>query len=217
MHPDRKIGIAMGILLIGVVAALFFRNEPLATDEGLTADREQQLNERLRDRDVTVFLDDADNTSVPPEDPAPQWSMPELLGTLSAQEDEVPIPIGGPRLTVPSDRHESSLSEGATIGSSSAGASVDDQPADDRSPNSPGRSSGDIAAAVDKPVADRPAAEPEFIEYTVQIGDTLSEISEKFLGSQSRFREIYELNKDRMQSPDRLRVGKAIRIPRTYH
>ena len=29
MHTDRKIGFAMGILLIGIVAALFFRNEPL--------------------------------------------------------------------------------------------------------------------------------------------------------------------------------------------
>ena len=45
MHPDRKIGIAMGILLIGVVAALFFRNEPLAEEEsGLSVSREQQLN-----------------------------------------------------------------------------------------------------------------------------------------------------------------------------
>ena len=58
------------------------------------------------------------------------------------------------------------------------------------------------------------AAPQQFTEYTVKFGDTLSEISERFLGSQGRYREIYDANKDRMSSPDQLKVGKAIRIPR---
>ncbi|MCR9201055.1 MAG: LysM peptidoglycan-binding domain-containing protein [Planctomycetaceae bacterium] len=202
MHPDRKIGIAMGILLVGVVAALFFRNEPLATDEGLSADREQQLNERLRDRDVTVFLDEPDATDEAEED-GPQWSS-EVLGSLTAREDEVPVPIGGPRLPDPTLSQDSTQRPGAPGGDAPANAEstqdvVVPQPA------------VDPAALVEGP------SEPEYIEYTVQFGDTLSEISEKFLGSQTRFREIYEINRDRMQSPDRLRVGKAIRIPRSVH
>ena len=34
MQTDRKIGFAMGILLVGIVAALFFRNEPLHPPSG---------------------------------------------------------------------------------------------------------------------------------------------------------------------------------------
>jgi nucleoid-associated protein YgaU len=54
----------------------------------------------------------------------------------------------------------------------------------------------------------------EFEEYVVKYGDTLSGIAQKFLGSQSRYQEIYEANRDRMSSPDRLDVGKPLRIPR---
>ena len=49
---------------------------------------------------------------------------------------------------------------------------------------------------------------------SVKYGDTLSGIAEKMLGSQARYRDIYEANRDRMTSPDRLDVGKPLRIPR---
>jgi len=54
----------------------------------------------------------------------------------------------------------------------------------------------------------------EFDEYIVKYGDTLSAIAERMLGSQARYLEIFEANRDRMSSPDRLDVGKPIRIPR---
>ena len=55
MHTDRKIGFAMGILLVGIVAALFFRNEPLLSTRVSGVRREQELNERLR---VPGWVDD---------------------------------------------------------------------------------------------------------------------------------------------------------------
>ena len=33
MHPDKKVGLALGILLIGIVGALFFRNEAPESDQ----------------------------------------------------------------------------------------------------------------------------------------------------------------------------------------
>ena len=53
-----------------------------------------------------------------------------------------------------------------------------------------------------------------YATYLVQSGDTLSEIAQQQLGSQARYKEIFEANRDTMASPDQLRVGKAIRIPR---
>lgn len=186
MHPDRKIGIAMGILLVGVVAALFFRNEPLPVNDGLSEQRESEINQRLRDRDVTVFLGETSEDTEASRPTGPQWSLNDMRVDLQTKEDEVPIPIGGRGVPLVAPKDEA------------------EQPSTPEPTES-------VAAAEAKPV-DEP--QMDFIEYTVEFGDTLSEISQRFLGSQSRFREIYEANKDRMDSPDRLRVGKAIRIPR---
>ncbi|HRP63423.1 MAG TPA: LysM peptidoglycan-binding domain-containing protein [Phycisphaerales bacterium] len=50
--------------------------------------------------------------------------------------------------------------------------------------------------------------------YTVQAGDSLSEISQKLLGTSRRWRDIYELNKDVIRDPDNVPVGTTLRIPR---
>lgn len=50
-------------------------------------------------------------------------------------------------------------------------------------------------------------------EYTIQIGDTFWKIAEKELGSGSRWQSIYELNKDKMKEPNKLKAGQKIIIP----
>ncbi|MEY3175071.1 MAG: hypothetical protein RLZZ436_2985, partial [Planctomycetota bacterium] len=54
----------------------------------------------------------------------------------------------------------------------------------------------------------------EFDEHTVQFGETLSSIAEHYLGSRSRYNLIFEANRDRLTSADRLQVGLKLRIPR---
>jgi nucleoid-associated protein YgaU len=70
-----------------------------------------------------------------------------------------------------------------------------------------------LAASPDSAPVPGDAAEP-LEEYTVQHGDSLSKIAERFLGNPTRYQEIYEVNRDRMATPDRLRVGESLRIPR---
>ncbi len=50
-------------------------------------------------------------------------------------------------------------------------------------------------------------------EYTVQKGDTLWKIAEKQLGRSHRWKYLYELNKDRIKNPDKLKPGTKILIP----
>lgn len=50
-------------------------------------------------------------------------------------------------------------------------------------------------------------------EYTVQKGDTLEKIAQKELGSGHRWKYLYELNKDRLKDPNKLKPGKKIIIP----
>ena len=50
--------------------------------------------------------------------------------------------------------------------------------------------------------------------YTVQPGDTLSVISRKVYGKRNRWRDIYKANRDRMATPESLKPGQVLRIPR---
>ena len=49
--------------------------------------------------------------------------------------------------------------------------------------------------------------------HRIADGDTLSGLAERYLGSSQRFAEIYDANRDRLQSPDLLPIGTMLRIP----
>ncbi|MEM8783501.1 MAG: LysM peptidoglycan-binding domain-containing protein [Planctomycetota bacterium] len=68
--------------------------------------------------------------------------------------------------------------------------------------------------AVSRPRgSDAPPARPAAQTYTVQAGDNLSNIAEATLGSRDRWRELYDANRDRLDTPDRVRIGQELRIP----
>ncbi|MFH1867701.1 MAG: LysM peptidoglycan-binding domain-containing protein [Candidatus Omnitrophota bacterium] len=50
--------------------------------------------------------------------------------------------------------------------------------------------------------------------YTISKDDSLWKIAQKQLGDGKRWKEIYELNNDKIKNPDKLKVGATIRIPR---
>ncbi len=58
------------------------------------------------------------------------------------------------------------------------------------------------------------AAEEEFADYKVQNNDTLQKISMKFYGTTKKWKVLFNANKDILKSPDRLRPGMTIRIPK---
>lgn len=49
--------------------------------------------------------------------------------------------------------------------------------------------------------------------YTVEPGDTLSRISQKFYGDAGRYMDIYYANRDKIEDPDKLEVGWELTIP----
>ncbi|MFW6038878.1 MAG: LysM peptidoglycan-binding domain-containing protein [bacterium] len=52
------------------------------------------------------------------------------------------------------------------------------------------------------------------VPYTVQAGDTLSEIASQYYGTSARWRTIYEANRNRIgANPNRLRAGTTLLIP----
>jgi len=50
-------------------------------------------------------------------------------------------------------------------------------------------------------------------EYIIQKGDSLWKIAEKEMGSGHRWKYLYELNKERIKNPNKLKVGQKIIIP----
>jgi nucleoid-associated protein YgaU len=49
--------------------------------------------------------------------------------------------------------------------------------------------------------------------YVVERGDTLISIARQVFGDGSRWREIYELNRDKLPDPNRLLPGTELRMP----
>jgi nucleoid-associated protein YgaU len=51
--------------------------------------------------------------------------------------------------------------------------------------------------------------------YTVQSGDTLSAIAQKYLGDANAYPKIFEANRDKLNDPDKIYPGQKLRIPRS--
>lgn len=49
--------------------------------------------------------------------------------------------------------------------------------------------------------------------YTVQAGDSLSKIAEKFYGKASEYHRIFEANRDKLKDPDHVQAGADLVIP----
>lgn len=49
--------------------------------------------------------------------------------------------------------------------------------------------------------------------YAVQSGDTLSHIAKAHYGKASKWRAIYDANRDQLDDPDRIFPGQVLKIP----
>jgi nucleoid-associated protein YgaU len=49
--------------------------------------------------------------------------------------------------------------------------------------------------------------------YTVKAGDTLSGIAKEHLGSAGAYMKIFELNKDQLTDPNKIKPGQVLRLP----
>jgi hypothetical protein len=49
--------------------------------------------------------------------------------------------------------------------------------------------------------------------YTVEAGDSLSKISQRFYGAAGEYMKIYEANRDQLKDPDAIRPGQTLKIP----
>ena len=214
MNQDKKLGLALGILLVGTVAALFFRNEQELSNEVPQLHGAQEVDE---------VIDEGFGPRPYPSEPlqgaeingGPQV---ELSGDPDHDLDHLPISPGSSQLFPHSEAADSTRPrhDAFPLGPPDPVRITDVKPTNPTVPapvpdQDPNAEWAPITPSSSQP-QDSLGLEPE--TYRIQPGDTLTELARKFLGATHRFPEIYELNRDIMSSPDDLVVGKTIRIPR---
>lgn len=78
---------------------------------------------------------------------------------------------------------------------------------------SSGRSSDRASTEGSSARSDGSARASATVEYTIQSGDTFLELAQRFYGTVQAADRLLELNRGRIDDPDRLRVGQKIRVP----
>ena len=64
------------------------------------------------------------------------------------------------------------------------------------------------------PTQAAPAGAPAAAKtYTVQAGDTLSKIAKDHLGNAGAYMKIFDLNKDQLSDPDKIKPGQILKMP----
>ena len=76
-----------------------------------------------------------------------------------------------------------------------------------------GGSSTEPVAPVNPTSIPTPPASHELRTYTVVSGDNLSAIAKKLYGKSSKWKAIFEANRDTVKDPDLIRPGQVLKIP----
>jgi hypothetical protein len=59
----------------------------------------------------------------------------------------------------------------------------------------------------------QPAAAGGQQTHTVQAGDTLSAIAKRYLGDANAYMDIFNLNRDQLTDPDKIKPGQILKLP----
>jgi hypothetical protein len=217
MNSDTKVGLALGILIMGVAVAFFFR-VPVTNNR---QDRIQQLapgiteiDKELTHRSNRPYLPSpaANDVEGDHEDPKVATSFPPLNQIIYQGAATAPAPLKidktvnidqalNTEKAIETNQRETNISAQSPNSGVNKLASIDTFP----QLLPPGGS-----GSLEKPVMVKGTSQHE-----VKSGETLSSIAQHYLGSPVRYREIYEINTDIMESPDSLKTGMILSIPLT--
>lgn len=199
MQRDQKVGLALGVLLIGAVAAFFFRNEPDPGARMSQLESAEEVNREIAEKRLTPYFSETDDPS--DEDSAASTNRHRVAETRTGER----------RLP----RWDELKSDGSDPFTAESVEHRIPAPAPDPIPT--GTESADLQPAAPVPTAAdellNSAPPPLETLHEVQRGETLSSIAGKYLGSQARYLEIFEANQDQLRDANDLQVGMKLRIP----
>jgi nucleoid-associated protein YgaU len=207
MHYDKKICLALGILLVGVVAALFFRNESGAGQQPPPLADAKAIDARIADKAVRPYDarhvaaaagggSEAGSVRHVAGDPQPQFTY-DGFDSNGGKAGDFARPVdykqfGPPEPIKPKTKGVARLA---------------------RNPN-PDPNAAWTAAGTSRTARNVSRTSAAGLRtYRVKRGDTLSRIAQKLLGTSRRYNEIYKANRDVLRTPNSLREGMILRIP----
>ncbi|MBM84139.1 MAG: hypothetical protein CMJ78_26595 [Planctomycetaceae bacterium] len=210
MHRDKKVGLALAILLIGFVSSLCFPRQSEEPEEEAPLKHEAIIQKRIDEGpnrpysppgvDLKNVETAQDKTGAAVSEAtasavgANGWEFPKSetsdqngsnSETVSESSNERPSNAGNRVVPIPVPAHNEDWESAGNGGVSSESVS----------------SNGSTSE------------EPAFVIYKVKRGDTLSSLGSRFLGSSKRFMEIFEANRDVLKSPEAIYVGMTLKIP----
>jgi hypothetical protein len=217
MQRDMKVGMAVGVALIGIVGALFFRREPETKDKDTPPPLQntEEIDRRIGEKGKGPYMDGVEefpDRAAPVPPPQTAGARP---GTKAAGAD-------APRFLTKEDeaRNRDMLSRKngpAPDPIQPLPAKADNAVATDAVPahNRDWEPAGPAAKKGMENARPAPAgtATSPGRTHVIQAGETLSGLAARYLGSSARYREIYEANRNVLRSPDDLRDGVTIVIP----
>ena len=191
----KRILLAVGVVLLGFIAAWPFRQSPPRPSSAQSSVDAWPQPPRFS---TAIRLDLS-----PSSDPSP---APESL--TAPRKPIVPIAPTG-RITAGEDEIDKLGSPPAL---SAAFRAMDNFPA------SPVETpAGEISAAprreADVENLESPENPPTYLQHRVTNTDTLPALAQHYLGSAARAGEIYAANRDVLENPNLLPLGKMLRIP----
>jgi nucleoid-associated protein YgaU len=189
MSRGRKTALALGTLALGVCAALpFQKRSDKASPAPVLSQSTRDSDLKWRGLDVAL-------------EPKPHAVHSPAIDPIQNQ----PIPRNPQRETVVRKAPSLEASTPPPEFSSTYLPSTPKKPASPISaPNStPASNSADESAQVPP------------LHHKIADGDSLQQLAKKYLGSERRYREIFEANRKVLSDPDLLPIGAEIVIPRS--
>lgn len=243
MHQDKKVGLALALLVLGFVGAFCLRQDQDTTVQIPELNDPHYLDEQIADKDRTPYFDsqnkDSQNTLLGSEQAltgiddnqrsssdsnvhtptishttskkisnAERWAeMPEFLKEIELPEEQFS------NSNLEDSVFEPNPQQG-TMRPTSQGSTLDPVHSSSENIKPQHNNAWEVNPAQQKPeTRRREANQPSIRIHTVKSGETLSEISIRYLGSSKKYREIFNLNRDRLRSPNDIREGMKLRIP----
>jgi LysM domain-containing protein len=209
VHQDQRIGLALGVLLLGAAGAFFFRHDVNPGVESPRLRSAKQLDARIAEKSISPYLQGIE--AVDPPKRAATRNVSDRGGPPLNQRDEGSLPT----LDSP-DFFTADSPEPFYAPTQKSQARPRQEQDDDGIPDLAPIPIPDADEIVTSGTNVRSDAIPSAagIErlHIVQKGETLSSIAAKELGSTNRFIEIYEANRDQLKDANDVRVGMKLRL-----
>ncbi len=216
MHRDKKLGLALGVLLIGIVGAFFFRNEQ-KDDRSPELKNPEELDRQIAEKPLTPYLTGVETDEPQPVAPErqavtlgePRYEVPDFLNDPSIDFEDSPFAAQ----PGPPDPIRTTPAAPAPVITPDHNRAWDVVTAPVPAPRAAGHRPVSRQSSRATNTSANATSDGAMILYRVKPGDTLSALAARYLGSHRRYQEIYEANHNVLANPNDLRAGMTIRIP----